>query len=73
MTRDWRDDASCLDQDTEAWFPKDSDRATTARKICRSCPVRNECLEFALANRIPEGVWGGLLPAQRKRKLKKAS
>jgi WhiB family redox-sensing transcriptional regulator len=30
-----------------------------ARKVCNRCPVRAACLEFALANREPFGMWGG--------------
>jgi WhiB family redox-sensing transcriptional regulator len=36
-----------------------------ARKFCRSadgndeCPIRKECLEYAIANRQDYGVWGG--------------
>lgn len=32
---------------------------------CARCPVRLACLEAALANREPHGVWGGLTPSQR--------
>ena len=29
------------------------------REICESCPVRGECLEFALADESITGLWGG--------------
>lgn len=35
---------------------------------CWRCPVRKECLEFALDNEVDDGewgVWGGLTPFQR--------
>ncbi len=32
-------------------------------RICAECPVRQSCLEYALANRIDHGVWGGTLRA----------
>ena len=41
---------------------------TVARKICRSCPVQLECLQFAMDNEKPDhraGIWGGLKEAQR--------
>jgi len=36
-----------------------------ARICCGVCPVKRECLEFAIAARIEHGVWGGLLPHER--------
>ena len=45
--------------------------AYTAKKICADCPVRDECLEYALANKEEGGIWGGLTHNQRVR-LKKA-
>ena len=73
----WRDFAACADTDPEAFFPEEgANRFTTAsvRRICRGCPVRGECLEFALAN--PEdtryGIWAGMprkeLQAERRRR-----
>ena len=63
MTGDWRDDALCLQVgDCELWFPPKSDSGTAnrAKKICARCPVRVECLEWALANDEKHGIWGGL-------------
>ncbi|HEY1617582.1 MAG TPA: WhiB family transcriptional regulator, partial [Streptosporangiaceae bacterium] len=62
----WRDYSACGTADPDSWFPpEDSNQYTvaTAVKVCRTCcPVRGECLEFALEN--PEdaeyGVWAGL-------------
>ncbi|WP_310738344.1 WhiB family transcriptional regulator [Microbispora sp. H10949] len=34
-------------------------RENAAKKVCRSCPARPECLAYALALRPSEGVWGG--------------
>jgi len=35
-----------------------------AKKICATCPVREECLEFGLTE--PIGIWGGLTPKERR-------
>lgn len=38
---------------------------STIEKYCADCPVRNECLRFALANRVEHGYYGGLPQKQR--------
>jgi len=37
-----------------------------ARSICRGCPVRDNCLEEALTQQEPFGIWGGLTPMERR-------
>ena len=68
-TPDWQLRASCAGEDPELWWaedPRDVARAT-AVTICHACPVQNECLEHAMSTPEREGVWGGLLPHERKR------
>jgi hypothetical protein len=36
-----------------------------ARRLCRTCPVREPCLHYALDHHV-EGVWGGLDEAERR-------
>lgn len=36
-----------------------------AQALCRTCPVRRECLEYADDNDEREGIWGGMTPTQR--------
>jgi WhiB family redox-sensing transcriptional regulator len=40
-------------------------REARAKDICRSCEVRVECLDYALAIREPHGIWGGLTEVER--------
>lgn len=47
-------------------------RWRTATLICQPCPVTDLCLQYALDNRIPFGVWGGQTPLQRKQTRKVA-
>lgn len=71
----WRERAACRDVDPSAadWFPEQhqgADRRTRqALAICATCPVRQECLRYALANDEHRcfGLWGGLGPKQRSR------
>lgn len=72
----WRDRSACRDSDPDVFFPIGStgmalEQIETARRICTACPVRDECLEFALATNQEAGVWGGTTEEER-RKLRKA-
>jgi WhiB family redox-sensing transcriptional regulator len=68
---DWFDDAACRDADTDVFFPTSDAHAAEAKAICAICPVREECLEFALEVRPPDGVWGGLTPIERHRTIRR--
>ena len=61
------DDARCVETDPELFFPElDSVwRVKAAKRICDKCLVKQECLNYALANRFRDGIWGGLSPTQR--------
>lgn len=54
----WRTEAHCLHL-TALFFPERGGDATEAKAVCRGCPVREPCLEFALITNQTEGVWGG--------------
>jgi WhiB family redox-sensing transcriptional regulator len=64
--RDWRLEAVCAEVDPELFFPERGDRALAAKRICAGCPVRVECLSFALAINEPRGVWGGIAAGERR-------
>lgn len=63
----WRREAACRDLDTDVFFPLAEADAGPAKAVCAACPVRDECLEFALATRQGDGVWGGLTETERRR------
>ena len=54
----------------EAFFPEKGGSTREAKRVCLSCEVRAECLEYALGNDERFGIWGGLSERER-RKLKK--
>lgn len=56
----WHDDALCAYVGDDWWFPEKGESTKDAKKICRSCPVRAECLDYALTWRQAFGVWGGV-------------
>lgn len=68
----WIDEAVCPQTDPEAFHPEKGGSTREAKMICLSCPVRLECLEYALARDERWGVWGGLSERERRR-LKRAA
>jgi WhiB family transcriptional regulator, redox-sensing transcriptional regulator len=58
----WLEAAACRDRDTDDWFEGDD---LGARVVCRSCPVASECLDYAISERLTDGVWGGLRAVDR--------
>ena len=75
----WRGSASCRRDDASDFFPpahvEDKEqrllRESAARRLCRACPVRQQCLDHALAGREAHGIWGGLNELERRRLLRK--
>jgi WhiB family redox-sensing transcriptional regulator len=61
----WARNALCAKTNPEIFFPAHDDPATEARQICARCPVRDDCLRFALENNERYGIWGGLDPGER--------
>jgi WhiB family redox-sensing transcriptional regulator len=66
----WQERALCAQTDPEAFFPEKGGSTREAKRVCLSCDVRGECLEYALLNDERFGIWGGLSERER-RKLKK--
>lgn len=64
---EWMAKAACTVLTSELFFPDKGGTDTGAKKICATCPVREECLMYALATGQKQGVWGGLSPLERGR------
>lgn len=76
--RRWQDSALCAQTDPDMWFPEKGGSTRAAKAICASCPVRAECLDYALEHEDigAHGIWGGLSEVERrglKRQLRRAS
>jgi WhiB family transcriptional regulator, redox-sensing transcriptional regulator len=67
MTRAWTARAACRGLDTEIFYPATSEEEAEALAVCATCPVRAQCLEYALRNREANGIWGGTTPEGRRR------
>lgn len=70
--------ARCLGLDTETFFipnekitrSQKAKRVYEAKQICRQCPIRQQCLKYALDHEILSGVWGGVSEEDRVQLLK---
>jgi WhiB family redox-sensing transcriptional regulator len=64
---DWQGLALCAQVDGEIFFPEKGGSTREAKKVCRGCEVRAECLEYALEHDERFGIWGGLSERERRR------
>jgi WhiB family redox-sensing transcriptional regulator len=67
MDTSWMARGKCKDQPPDQFFPSDGVGVEVARRICADCPVKSPCLEYAMANHIDHGVWGGTSERERRR------
>ena len=65
--RDWQSRANCMGVDPDLFFPERGASTREAKEVCRGCVVRENCLEYALANGEKFGIWGGLSERERRR------
>lgn len=65
----WMDNASCRGRNDIDFFPEEAfnTEAPKAVAVCQTCPVKEDCLEFAVENDVKYGIWGGMSYPQRKR------
>ena len=63
----WQERALCAQTDPEAFFPEKGGSTREAKRVCLSCDVRSECLDYALAHDERFGIWGGLSERERRR------
>ena len=71
MDTEWMANGNCASEPPSLFFPSDGVGVEVARRICATCPVKEQCLEHALVNRIDHGVWGGASERERRRILKR--
>lgn len=71
--RPWVTDSACIGFEVKIFFPGADGDARPALRICENCPVRAECLEYALESRQRYGVWGGTTERQRRRILRRSA
>lgn len=64
---EWESQALCAQTDPEAFYPDKGGSTKQAKDICLGCPVRLECLQYALDRDERFGIWGGLSERERRR------
>jgi len=67
----WRENAACRAQDPGLFFPDGMAGPTlgqvrAAKLVCRACPVRIQCLDFATRTGVVSGIWGGTTEQERR-------
>lgn len=67
----WRQHAICRDTDPDLFFPVGTTgqaliQIDRAREVCNQCPVKRDCLEFALETNQDSGIWGGMSEEERR-------
>lgn len=73
LAEGWMDDARCRGMSVRLFFPEDSrvedelSVVVNAKRICRRCEVRGECLGYALRLGVAFGVWGGTTVSERRK------
>lgn len=67
MNTEWMADGKCRDYPAATFFPQDGVGVIKAQRICVTCPVAAQCLEYALDNHVDHGVWGGKSERERRR------
>ena len=78
---DWQLRSACRGPQSAIFFPPAAfeckadkiQREAQAKEICRTCPVKRPCLDYAVSIREQHGIWGGLNEAERKNLLITAS
>lgn len=71
--QDWRAHGACSGTDPNLWFAVGAIEHRHAKSICRRCPVREQCLAYAMEAPVDHGIWGGLTERERRRFRRQAA
>jgi WhiB family redox-sensing transcriptional regulator len=77
-SKDWRERAACINQNPELFFPTGITgtallQLEQAKRVCESCPVREDCLRWAMELGQDYGVWGGVSEEERRSLKRRAA
>jgi len=68
----WEEQARCRQYDPEIFFAPRARAERRAKTICAKCPVKMDCLAYALQSHIEFGIWGGTSGKDRRAILRSA-
>jgi WhiB family transcriptional regulator, redox-sensing transcriptional regulator len=63
----WQERALCAETEPEVFFPESGGSTLKAKLVCQKCPVKVECLDYAINHDERFGIWGGLSERERRR------
>lgn len=64
---EWLADAACRDMNVDDFFVEAGRTIdTSVLDVCRRCPVRRDCLDYAYDRDFTSGYFGGMSPGQRR-------
>lgn len=68
---EWRTKASCKNLPFAVFFPeRGQNTPVIVKKMCKICPVKEECLEYAVLSNQQYGIWAGT-SVKARRKLRR--
>ncbi len=68
----WQRLGECQYTDPELFFPEKGGSVRQAKRVCRGCEVRAQCLAYAMENDERSGIWGGLSERERRKASRQA-
>lgn len=63
----WKADGICAQVDPDLWYPEKGGSTKKAKKVCSNCPVREQCLNYAMDHNERFGIWGGYSERERRK------
>jgi WhiB family redox-sensing transcriptional regulator len=66
----WQDRAKCKGSSAAVFYPLGGVPTASARALCKDCPVRTQCLAYAIENDEEFGIWGGLSERERRKLIR---
>lgn len=67
MTDDRRHCSPAFGANPEWFFAVDTKTQYKAKALCKGCPFRDKCRQWADEKRVPFGIWGGINRASERR------
>lgn len=64
--RAWMELGNCRGMDADLFFPERGEAVNQAKAVCVGCEVKEQCLQYALANSEHFGIWGGSSERERR-------